>query len=109
MNLLQLAHLYLSTRVGISQRYRRELLAVARRCTRELGQVNSHLPTQTELARWLQSLIDSGRSPATAAAYQRMLRAWLAPGSCTRSYESMGWVTGKGSRAENSAARPIPQ
>jgi len=28
---------------------------------------------------------------------------WLAPGFCTRSYESMGWVTGKGSRAANSA------
>jgi len=77
MNLLQLAHLYLSTRVGVSQRYRRELLAVAQRCTRELGQVNGHLPSQAELAGWLQSLIDSGRSPATAATYRRMLRAVL--------------------------------
>jgi len=77
MNLVELVERYLDTRLNLSKRYRSELKALARRCSAECGAINGSLPTQDALLGWLRRLADQGRSPATLAAYRRMLRAVL--------------------------------
>jgi len=82
MTLSELARLYLGSRIGLSPRYRQELLSLTSRCDGWIRARNGATTTRSfqGVSEWLQELSDLGRSPATIATYRRMLASVLAFG-----------------------------
>jgi integrase len=75
MRLVDIARLYLANNIGLSARYQKDILSVARRCSEFCGCVNGSIPSSQQIAAWFTASLDKGLSPNTLLRYRRNLSA----------------------------------
>jgi integrase len=75
MRLVEIARAYVSQNIGLSARYQKDILSVARRCSEFCGCVNGSMPSSQQIAAWFAACLDRGLSPNTLLRYRRNLSA----------------------------------
>lgn len=83
MRLLEIARLYVAHNIGLSDRYKKDLLSVARRCSEFSGCVNGSIPSSQQIAAWFAACLNEGLSPNTLLRYRRNLAAIIKFGTET--------------------------
>ena len=75
MRLVEIARAYVSHNIGLSARYQKDILSVARRCSEFCGCVNGSMPSSQQIVAWFAACLDRGLSPNTLLRYRRNLSA----------------------------------